>query len=388
MHITHLVHDCLPATHAGGISKIVLQLAVAEASLGHEVDVFTLETTPAPAIEQFDGVSIRRFRPSGPQSFGYSSDLSKALRSSTSRDVLHCHNPFLALNTLARRAARDSRAKYFLNPHGALDPLLIGGMTRKALKKRLYIQLVEKRNLRHAEAVFVPTDLEREWILQLEPASQVIVVPNGIVAPGVASAQSATAFRREFRLTDGPVLLYIGRIVPKKGLTAVITAYATLRESYPETMLLLAGNRLDDTKYVQALERQIADYALSENIRWLDFLDEQAKLAAYANADIFIHASISEGMPMAVLEAMAAGVPCVVTPGTMMHGAAKLNAVVEVEPNALAGALQHVIEHPTERRDMARRALALCEQVYSWTEVAKRVCAAYESDSQTKTVTD
>jgi glycosyltransferase involved in cell wall biosynthesis len=107
-------------------------------------------------------------------------------------------------------------------------------------------------------------------------------------------------------------------------------------------------------------------------VHWLGFLDEAAKSAAYAAADVFVHASESEGMALAILEAMSAGLPVVATRGCYMTEAAASRALVQCEqgPAALAAALAPLLAEPVRARALGLAGQAHAHHVHDWDALA------------------
>lgn len=379
MKICHVVYDCDPMRHTGGISKIVLQLSSAQSKLGHQVRIMTIGREEQPHVEPVGAVTIERFPPTRKWRSHHSRALSAALRERPAPDVIHTHNTFLPLNQTSFGASRRLRVPLVVTPHGALDPELIGAPTLKGRKKRLYVRAREGRVIRGSDALIVNTEAEAGWIRSLGRRDRIYVVANGIPKADTPSARDVEDFRRRWHLSPTtPTLLFIGRLVPKKGIHDIIAALTEVREAHPDAVLLLGGDRTEDPAYTRRIDADIEQARVTDSVRWLGFLDESAKPAAYANASLFVHASISEGMPMAVLEAMGAGVPCLVTPGTMLTALAEKGAVVETEASTLGARAVEMITSPAHMAELARRGSQLASASYSWAAVAASTCAIYE----------
>ena len=387
VHILHVVYECVPNAHHGGITKIVLELAKAQASGGHEVEIATLGGDHLVAEEQHLYVRIRRFRPTLMAPRAHSLELSRTLRAESGIDIVHAHNTFLPMNITARRIASRVGAPLVVTPHGTLDPRLLRDGTLRALKKRCYIALIERQTLNAAHAVIVNTDEEAAWVRSIGVTSSVHVIPNGTQIGVGYDELGARQFAEEWELpSTAKRILFIGRINPKKQILRIVEAFDEVRRVQPNTYLLIAGDRAQSATYVAQIDAAIARRDLTDSVRWLGFLDETAKAAAYHNASLFVHASISEGMPMSVLEAMGAGLACVVTPGTMMSRVARLGGVLEVGEDELAEALTTLLGDDTARTELAKRARSLANSTYSWSSIAATVCATYHIARSTDSV--
>jgi glycosyltransferase involved in cell wall biosynthesis len=119
---------------------------------------------------------------------------------------------------------------------------------------------------------------------------------------------------------------------------------------------------------------------LSARVRWVGFLDERAKPAAFAAAHCFVHASVSEGMALAILEAMAHGLPVVATEGCYMRAAAELGALRECAQGgaALAAALAPVLADPAAARTLGAAGRRYIQEAHDWDRLARRYLRIYE----------
>ncbi len=363
----------------GGVSKIALELASAQSALGHNIEIATIRAADEPVTERYEGVLIRRFDQSRFVPRPYSRSLVATLKGGQRPDVIHTHNTFLPLNISARLLAKTTGAAYFTTPHGTLDPVLLHDHSARALKKRLYISAVERRNFNAADAMIVNTDDEANWARASGVEAAIRVIPNGARAASACPPELVAAFRRRWNLpSSGPCVLYVGRLVPKKQVREIVAAFAELYRASPNSCLLLAGSRDEDASYVRRIDADIAALGLAVGVRWLGHVDEDHKAAAYANATVFVHASLSEGMPMAVLEAMGAGLPCVVTPGTKMTSVADQGGVREVALGDLGAEIAAFVADERARSRIAAQGFRLATTQFSWTYVAQLICEVYE----------
>jgi glycosyltransferase involved in cell wall biosynthesis len=174
------------------------------------------------------------------------------------------------------------------------------------------------------------------------------------------------------------VLLFVGRINPKKRLEDIIAAFAELAPREPDLHLILAGQA--DAAYSRVLRAMVDRTGLSARVRWVGFLDETAKPAAYAAADCFVHASVSEGMALAILEAMAQGLPVVATEGCYMRAAAERGALRECAQGgaALAAALAPVLADPAGARALGAAGRRHIREEHDWDRLARRYLRIYE----------
>jgi glycosyltransferase involved in cell wall biosynthesis len=373
--IRHIVYECLPGAYAGGVQKMVFELASAQRRLGADVEIWTPDAIRAGSTEVFDGLPVRYFYPDPLFGLARSRRLSRELATLPSDVILHAHNTFNPLNVQVDRAANTRGLKVFFSPHGALDPALFSGWDFKSLKKRLYIPFYTRPKLNRASGVFALTSREEAQLRSLGITSPIHVLPNGIRPVTVASREAGLALRARHGL--GPndrIALFIGRITAKKRIDDIIRAIAGLG-----VHLFIAGNPDAEPGYTALLKAEASAARCVSRIQWLGFMDEAAKAAAYAAADCFVHASESEGMALAILEAMSAGLPVVATQGCYMAEAARAGALVECAPGpaALTEALRPLLMDLDLAQKQGRRGQAYVATAHDWANLARRSLQIY-----------
>lgn len=376
--VRHVVYECVPGAYAGGVQKMVFELASAQRRLGADVEVWAPDAIRAGSTEGFDGLPIRYFYPDPLFGLARSFRLGKALRDLPARTVVHAHNTFNPLDLQVGKAARDGGLRAYFHPHGALDPLLFAAASFKSLKKRLYLRFFGRPNLNAAAGVFALTPLERNQLASLGVTSPVYVVPNGIRPVQVGSPAVGRALREKHGIAPGtPVILFVGRITPKKRLERIIEALGLLGASAPH--LLIAGSPDIEPEYGAELSRHVGRCGVAARVHWLGFLDERSKADAYAAADVFVHASESEGMALAILEAMDAGLAVVVTRGCYMTNAAVAGALAQCEQGAepLAQALAMFTGDLRRAREQGRVGQAYVRKVHDWEAIAAQTLKIY-----------
>jgi glycosyltransferase involved in cell wall biosynthesis len=373
--IRHIVYECLPGAYAGGVQKMVFELASAQRRLGADVEIWTPDAIRAGSTEIFDGLPIRYFYPDPLLGFARSFRLRREIDKLPGNAILHAHNTYTPLNAQVGRAAHERGLKIFFNPHGALDPALFSGWDFKSIKKRLYIRCFTRPKLNRATGVFALTALERAQLASLGVTSPIHVVPNGIRPVVVASPMVGLALRARHGLnpTDR-VALFVGRITTKKRIEDIIGAIAGLGAH-----LFIAGNFDAEPGYTALLKAEAKAAGCAQRVHWLGFMDEAAKAAAYAAANCFVHASESEGMALAILEAMSAGLPVVATQGCYMAEAAQAGALVECAagPKALTEALRPLLMDLDFAKQQGQRGQVYASTVHDWANIARRSLQIY-----------
>ena len=354
---------------------MVFELASAQRRSGADVEIWAPDAVRAGSTEVFAGLPIRYFYPDPLFGLARSHRLSRELATLPSDTVLHAHNTFNPLNVQVGRAAAARGLRVFYHPHGALDPALFADRSLKSLKKRLYIRFFTRPKLNRATGVFALTSLEQAQLRSLGVTSPIHVVPNGIrpVAPASRDAGLALRARHGVSPTDR-VVLFVGRITAKKRIEDIIRAVAR-----SGAHLFIVGNPEAEPAYATRLRAEAAAAGCTSRVHWLGFMDEAAKVAAYTAADTFVHASESEGMALAILEAMSAGLPVVATRGCYMAEAAAAGALVECASgaDALAQAMAPLLADAARAQAQGEAGRAYVGRVHDWAAIARRTLEIY-----------
>jgi poly(glycerol-phosphate) alpha-glucosyltransferase len=367
---------------AGGLYESVRRLHQEMAVLGTEVTVHA-------GWDRFsdqDGAEwsplATRVHPAGGVSdvLGYCPRPAMLLRAEeASRVVLHLHGLWRGKSLAAWRTGRRLGVPCVISPRGMLDPWAV---RNARWKKRLTGWLFENRNLRDAACLHALCDSEAESIRAYGLKNPIAVIPNGIDV----LEQSVQGSQFKVQGLSGQslkTLLFLGRIHPKKGLRELIEAWKTFRGAGDRRQeagwkLVVAG--WDDGGCLEGLKRQVAELGLAESIHFTGPVYGGEKDALLRRADAFVLPSFSEGLPMAILEAWAYGLPVIMTrecnlPEGARHGAAILT---EPRPEALVEALR-MLQAMTgaEREAMGGRGRQLAKEAYAWPRLAAQMLEVY-----------
>lgn len=269
----------------------------------------------------------------------------------------------------------------FAHCHGAIAPELIGALTPNGLKKRAYCRFIEIPNLNSARTVFALTDIEQQRIEACNVRSPIQVVPNGVVLPRATEAPDAREFRATLGMTGSDIMiLFLGRINPIKQVEHIIDAFALTAQTDSTVHLVIAGSATTAQEYYRQLQEQAAGLPCVERVHWIGHVTEASKPGVFGAADLFVHASRSEGMSMAILEAMSYGKCVVVSPGCHMGPAAKSGALLEVPDGVapLAAKLSSLAKAPSKRAETGARAREYVSTQHDWYSISRRMASTYE----------
>jgi glycosyltransferase involved in cell wall biosynthesis len=176
------------------------------------------------------------------------------------------------------------------------------------------------------------------------------------------------------------IVLFLSRFDRKKGLDLLLPAFASLRAQCPDAALVLAGSG-DKGLEAQLREQSIA-LGIADHVFWPGFLSGSEKAAAFADADVFVLPSYSENFGIAVVEAMAAGCPAVVSDQVAIHDdikSAGAGVVVRCDARELAEALSFALSDAAARARMGSNGRQLSLTRYSLDSVAAKLAAAYQT---------
>jgi glycosyltransferase involved in cell wall biosynthesis len=378
--ILHVVPTYLPAWRHGGPIRAVHGLCRALAARGHAVTVFTTDVDTGGAVPvgqpvPLDGVEVWYFPVAAPRRLYRAPAMAVALAARLREvDLVHLHSVFLWPTAAAARAAVRAGVPYLLAPRGMLVRDLL--RRRGRLRKALWIRLVERRTLARAAGFHATSTLEAEQAaelgLRLPP---VFVVPNGVEPEIWGGEEAALAPPVRAVLQREPFLLFLGRLSWKKGLDRLVAALAHV----PGATLALAG---PDEQCRSQLERQARKLGVADRVVFLGPVDGEDRAALLHRATALVLPSYSENFGNAVLEAMAAGRPVVVTQEVGLAAPVEQSGagvVVEGEPHRLGAALRDLIADPCRAAEMGRRGARLAVEQFGWEAIGRDMEAVYET---------
>jgi len=296
----------------GGPSEGAGQICRALKRLGVAAEIATLDEQDAMWGSECSPV---RLGPARWGTYSYSEKLRDWLRANArGYDAVIVHGLWQYLGLATWRTLRGTGTPYFVFPHGMLDPWFKREYPLKHLKKQLYWPWAEHQVLRDAQAVLFTSEEERRLARQTFERYRVneAVIGYGILGPSGQSADlRATFMQRHPHLQDKRLLLYLGRLHPKKGCDLLIDAFATVAHRDPDLHLVMAGP--DHSGYQAELTRRARGLGLGGRVSWTGLLKGEMKWGAYYSADAFVLPSHQENFGIAVAEALACGVPVLIS---------------------------------------------------------------------------
>lgn len=280
-------------------------------------------------------------------------------------DLVHIHALFSYASLPTAWYAFHRNVPYIVRPLGVLNRW--GITQRRPLMKQISLWLFERHILHHAAAVHFTTQQEQDEAEVLGIPMRPVLLPLGIdLTPFTRLPPSGTFRRNHPHLADKTLLLFLSRLDKKKGLDLLLPAFAQVHQHYPDVALVLAGS--GEPTYETWLREQVQALGITEAVVFTGFLAGEQKLAILADCDIFVLPSYSENFGVVVVEAMACGLPVIVSEQVGLVSEVRnagAGLVVPCQPSHLADALATLLSNPTQRQQMAARAKELAQQRFS-----------------------
>jgi len=360
-----IVHLVIGGDIAGG-QLVALRLARAARAAGHDVAFVSPSSGPFVDRVSAEGFDARTVVVGGALDLAAIARLRRVLRDERA-DVLHTHTHF-SLNVAGRLAGRLAGARVVAHMHieNAFRPGRVARMLQIAL---------DDGTARLCTWIVAVSEATRAALLaQGYPATRTITIRNGIERQDPAAPAALDP------PPPGPVLLEVGRLCDVKGQRELIEALALLTRG--DVTLLLAGADIESGgSYAEQLEELAAARGVGERVRLLGRRDDVGPLLAAA--DLVVLPSWVEGLPLVVLEAMAAARPVVATavggtPEAVVDGETGL-LVPPREPAALARAIEELLDDPERASRLGEAARRRVRERFDADEAARRVVRLYET---------
>jgi len=252
-------------------------------------------------------------------------------------------------------------------------------LRQKRWKKRAYLALVELQNLRRASCLHALSRPEIGHLRKLAPKTPVCFIPNGVNPAHFDDLPPRTMLEEQCPELIGKfVLLFFARVHVKKGLDLLAEALKQVAPTHPELHLVIAGN---DDGALKPFCSRMAEFGLSRMMTYVGHVTGQRARQVWAAADAFILPSYSEGFSMAILEAMACRLPCLITTSCHFPETATSHAAIVVTPDMdeVTRGLHELLDRSSdERTRLGKAGRQLIEFHYTWDRQAKHLAAVYE----------
>jgi glycosyltransferase involved in cell wall biosynthesis len=289
---------------------------------------------------------------------------------------MHLHSLYMYHDRAGARAARYNGIPYIVRPHGTLDPYI---WKRRRARKTIFEWWFQNRVLEEAAALHYTT--EDEWRLAAPVARNPhgFVVPNGLDTDEFANMPAKGAFRAKYpEIGARPIILFLGRLNFKKGLDLLAPAFCALRAAGHDAHLVLAG---PDDDMADKTRAWLAAAGALDRTTFTGMITGDDKLAAFADAAMFVLPSYSENFGIAVAEAMACGLPVAISDAVNISPyveAAGAGLVAPCDAAATTRNMIEILENPGRAATMGENGVRLVHEKYSWDGIAPALERAYE----------
>ena len=371
LNIAMLGHKRIPSRE-GGIEIVVEELSTRMVKLGHQVTCFNRKGHHVSGSE-FDGSQLSEYKGVKLKPVwtldkkglaAMTSSLSAAIKAALGKyDVVHFHaeGPCAILwipKLFGKRCIATihgidwQRAKW-------------GGFASK------YIKFGEKVAVKYADEIIVLSEGVQRYFKDTYDR-KTIFIPNGVNRPIIREPK---LIQKKFGLDNDSYILFLGRLVPEKGISYLIEAFKQIKT---DKKLVIAGGSSDTDEFLCDLKKIAKD---DERIIFTGFVQGQLLEELYSNAYVYVLPSDLEGMPLSLLEAMSYGNCCVVSDIAECAEVVEDKAVVFQKSNVedLRDKLQNLCDHPEKVTMYKDSASDFICQKYNWDDVVNRTIALYQN---------
>lgn len=269
-------------------------------------------------------------------------------------------------------AAWGAGVPYVVSPRGSF---MRWSMTRKSLKKRLYLALVERRLIDHAAAIHLTSAMEQAQQQRWGFKPPVAVIPNGLDVTRFQALPSRGALRQRLGIPqDVPLALFVGRLHREKRVALTVEAFALVAKDMTNAHLLIVGPDEDGSGERARAQTQRA--GLADRVHFTGLLAGTDLMRAYADADLLLLLSHRENFGMVAVEAMSAGLPVLLSGDVGLAAEisdASAGLIVPAQADRVAEAWRRLAGDPTLRHNMGRAGQQLAQQQFAADVVAARM---------------
>lgn len=386
MKVLHVIPSV--AMRDGGPSRAVLEMCRALQERGVATLIATTDADGKGRlpVELAKPISYREvptifFSRQWTESYKYSPPLQHWLDAHVSDfDVVHIHAVFSHSSLAAAKACRNKCVPYIVRPLGTLNPW---SLQQKSLKKKLFWHLGVRSMLEGASAIHYTTAPERKLVEESLGLNHGIVIPLGVESDSTIGTKITES--KSEPPSPSPYVLVLSRLHPKKGLELLLSAFLSLakRDEFEGWKLVVAGD--GDPKYVQSLRDVVEREKGNGHVIFAGWLEGDSKKAALRNASLLALTSYQENFGLCVIEALACGVPVVISSEVNLAGevaAANAGWIADVSAGAIEKSLSAAMISESERLKRGKNGRQLASH-FAWPGVTDQLITLYTSISAT-----
>jgi glycosyltransferase involved in cell wall biosynthesis len=388
MKIVHVISSIDPAH--GGPQSACVRLAAAQSALGHNVHIVS-----------YGGIEVQNRAFTSAQDVPFlalihwhllddpdrmeqllcvegSRQLRQVLKGAS---FVHIHGVWEPILRNAAKTARLNRIPYCVQPHGMLDAW---SMKQKQLKKRIALLLGYRKMLDQANFLVTLNNDESRLLEPLRLKAPTLTIPNGIFLEEYTDLPGTGFFRERLSLAcKKRVILFLSRLHTKKGLDILADAFKLVAGSHPDVDLVVAG---PDGGARESFVAQIDRLRIADRVHLIGPIYGVDKLRALVDASCFCLPSRQEGFSVAIIEALACGLPAVISDACHFPEVETANAgvVVPLDTADVASALASVLDNPAMALTMGQNGQRLVRENYTWPRIAELTIHGYNHNPKSK----
>ena len=380
MNVLHLIPSVGP--RAFGPGYVALNLAKEQRSLGCSVQIWCHDTSTdihwASEVSDLPRKHIRSFSCKGPTFLRYSPEMESLAKGSAGGqfDVVHQHGIWTGISRVTYKLSKKHDIPSVITPHGTLESW---ALKRSNWKKQIAKFFYESRNLNTAACLHALSTPELYDFQKFGILNPIAIIPNGVDSKWLNSDGSAENFRKHFKINPHKrILLFMSRITPKKGLFMLLNAIDMIINDFDDWMLVIVGP--DEFGHESEVRALVKELGLNDLVKFVGPLFNRLKRDAFSAADLFILPSYSEGAPMAILDALSAGVPVISTKASPWQDLSRYGCGwwVDISVNGICEALKHSVKLSKENlEEMGQRGKELVASKYAWSSLAQMTTDLY-----------
>ncbi len=354
----------MDAERGGGTAERTRHLALTAARQGAACTVVALEGTSWRGELEAAGVRVWLTGKAGRRFSVPLANPFRLWREVASADAVHVMGYWYLLAAMACLVARLRGRPYLLNPAGEFSSI-----DRPRPVPRLFHVLLGRQMIAHAASLIAITGLEAQEFRDrfAIPPERLLVLSNGVGEP-----DPSLEAERDPLLPEGRFVLFMGRLAPIKGPDLLIEAFGAIAGKFPDVGLVLAG---PDLGMRAGLERRAAELGISDRVRFLGFINEHMRVAAYRSALLLAIPSRSEAMSLVALEAGILGTPVLLTDRCGFAEVAESGGglVVPADAGAIAAGLEAMLAQAESLPAMGERLRRLVRESHTWPAIAAKL---------------
>jgi len=365
----------------GGAETHVFHLSKNSVRRGHEVFVLTSNCTPTnnyhPLVsrEEINGIHVRRFK-----TFNLGAGL-RIWRGLTREilqlqpDIIHVHSIGFPHSDVCALLSKIKKIPSIVTTHGAL---WIGDSAHKEnIRRKIWASIATRQTLKFFNRIIVISPVEKSYVLKAARPERICVIPNGVPAEIFDNNIDPVSFRKKYGLEDSPVILYLGRLIGKKGVEHLLMAAPLILKKY-RVKILIVGPDGGKKKMLIELSQKLC---LDKDVIFTGELSEQDKLQAIACSDMLVLSSKKEAQGIVLLEAQAMGKPVIATrqggiPYFIKDG--ENGILIDYgRPDQIANAVEKLLFDRDFREKIGKKGKETA-RMFTWDVITRKILDVYE----------